>query len=67
MKVRGYDIEVRKLSARLGRGFVAFAPALRGCLADGVTAAESVENLKDAVDCWLRVAADKGLSAPPSG
>jgi len=64
MNIRGYDADVKPLSARLGGGFVAYAPALRGCLADGETRAEAIENLDDAIRCWLEAAKAKGWWIP---
>jgi len=62
--VRGYEVVVQLLSARLGGGFVAYAPALRGCLADGGTSERAIENLADAVDCWLEYARLSGRRIP---
>jgi predicted RNase H-like HicB family nuclease len=52
----GYHVEVRPLSARLGGGFVAYAPALTGCVADGESRDEALRNLEDAMSCWLAAA-----------
>lgn len=62
--VRGYEVVVQLLTARLGGGFVAYAPALRGCLADGRTSEQALENLADAVDCWLEYARLSGRRIP---
>ncbi len=64
MKIRGYDVEARPLADDLGGGFVAFAPALKGCLADGDSAAAALEHLEDAVECWLVTAGKKGRHIP---
>ena len=62
--VRGYEVVVQLLSWRLGGGFVAYAPALRGCVADGMTSDQALENLTDAVDCWLEFARLSGRKVP---
>jgi antitoxin HicB len=58
--IRGYEVDVCRLSGELGGGFAAFAPALRGCISDGATEEEALRNLKDAIDCWLAAARVKG-------
>lgn len=62
--VRGYEVVVQLLSWRLGGGFVAYAPALRGCVADGMTSDQAIENLTDAIDCWLEYARLSGRRIP---
>ncbi|MEX2599963.1 MAG: type II toxin-antitoxin system HicB family antitoxin [Dehalococcoidia bacterium] len=34
-------------------GFTAYVPALRGCVSEGDTEAEALENVKDAILTWL--------------
>jgi predicted RNase H-like HicB family nuclease len=62
--VRGYEVVVELLSRRLGGGFVAYAPALTGCVADGLTSEEAIANLGDAIDCWLEYARLSGRRVP---
>jgi predicted RNase H-like HicB family nuclease len=62
--VRGYEVFVELLNRKLGGGFVAYAPALTGCVADGVTSEEALENLSDAIDCWLEYARQSGRRVP---
>lgn len=57
MIVRGYKADIQPLVHELGGGFVAFAPALVGCVAEGRTQPDAVQNLDDAIDCWLQIAA----------
>lgn len=59
-------MKVERLSDRLGGGFVAYAPALKGCLADGATPDEALDNLHDAIQCWLDTARAKGRQIPPA-
>ena len=58
--IRGYQVDVCRLSDELGGGFAAYAPALRGCISDGETEEEALRNLEDAIDCWLAAARVKG-------
>lgn len=58
--IAGYEVEVQELNWSLGSGYVAFAPALKGCIADGGTREEALENLADAIECWLQAAKAKG-------
>ena len=62
--VRGYEVVVQLLDRELGGGFVAYAPALTGCVADGTTAEEAEENLAGAIDCWLEYARVSGRRIP---
>ena len=40
-------------------GFIAHAPALRGCWSQGKTRDEAVANIRDAIEAWLEVEQDK--------
>ena len=64
MNAKGYAAEVRTLKPRLGGGFVAFAPDLMGCVADGESRAIALLNLEDAVLCWVAAANAAGLTVP---
>jgi len=41
------------------RGFVARAPAFRGCWSQGATREEAVTNIREAIEAWLDVEQDK--------
>ncbi len=47
-----------------GGGFTVYVPSLKGCVSEGETEEEALENIKDAIIQWLRtwedIAADKG-------
>jgi predicted RNase H-like HicB family nuclease len=62
--VRGYEVVVELLNRKLGGGFVAYAPVLTGCVADGTTSEEALENLGDAIDCWIEYARQSGRRVP---
>lgn len=66
MNVQGYDAVVQDLSASLGGGFVAFAPRLTGCVADGESRTVALLNLEDAIQCWIEAARAEGRFVPAS-
>lgn len=44
--------------------FIADVPELPGCMADGATAAEAMENAEQVISEWLEVAKERGQSIP---
>ena len=42
-------------------GYTVVAPALPGCISEGDTGEEALENIKDAIHGWLVVAKRNGL------
>ena len=59
-----YRVYVQPLAAHLGGGFVAYAPELNGCLADGQTPAEALDAIYDAIECWIEGAIEAGRTIP---
>jgi antitoxin HicB len=55
---------VRRLSDEDGGGFLASAPDLPGCMSDGATQEEAIENLRDAIEAWLDEARALGREIP---
>ena len=45
-----YPVLIRRLGADEGGGYLAEAPDLPGCIADGETEAEAIENISSAID-----------------
>ena len=45
-------------------GWIAEVPSLPGCVSEGATRAEALENVQDAIEGWLSVAAETGLAVP---
>jgi predicted RNase H-like HicB family nuclease len=45
--------------------YVAYAPALRGCMSHGDTPEEAARNIEEAAEGWLATARDAGLPVPP--
>ncbi len=59
-----YRVYVEPLAAHLGGGFVAYAPELNGCLADGNSPSEALAAVYDAIDCWIEGANETGRVIP---
>jgi antitoxin HicB len=62
--VHSYRVFVEPLVARLGGGFVAYAPDLLGCVSDGETPDEALHNIYDAIGCWVEAALENGEQIP---
>lgn len=62
--VRDYRVFVERLAPDLGGGFVAYAPALTGCVSDGETPDEALRNIYDAIACWIDAARANGEIIP---
>jgi len=59
-----YPFEIRPLMKDEGGGYLITFPDLPGCMSDGETVAEAIENGKDAMCCWLTVAREDGDPIP---
>ncbi len=45
-------------------GYVAYAPALRGCVSQGKTKTEALKNIKEAVEVYIEALLEDGLPVP---
>jgi predicted RNase H-like HicB family nuclease len=59
-----FEVDIVPLSAADGGGFMALAPELPGCRSDGETPQEALENIYDAISCWIEAAQEMGRSIP---
>jgi antitoxin HicB len=59
-----YHVVVEPLSAEDGGGFVATVPDLPGCMSDGETEFEAIQNAQDAILCWLKAAEENHVPIP---
>src|SRR3569833_532948 len=59
-----YPVIVSPLSEEDGGGFLATVPDLPGCMSDGETPAEAIENVQDAIEEWLDLARKLGRDIP---
>ena len=66
-KFEDYPIEIRPLSAEEGGGFLATFPDLPGCMADGQTPAEAIDDAKGAFNSWMAAHLADGRVAPKPG
>jgi antitoxin HicB len=64
MNVLDYPIQIERLSAEDGGGFAAYAIDLPGCMSDGETQEQAIENVRDAIAAWLEEAAAMGRRIP---
>jgi predicted RNase H-like HicB family nuclease len=46
-------------------GFVAYAPELKGCVSQGKTKREALNNVKKAINLYLEALIEDGLPVPP--
>ena len=65
-KFEDYPFELRPLSRAEGGGWLITWPDLPGCMSDGETPEEAIENGKDAFAAWMSVR-EKQLKLPPPG
>jgi len=45
-------------------GYVAYAPALKGCVSQGKTKAEVTRNIKEAIEVYIETLLEYGLPVP---
>lgn len=62
-----YPIVVVKLTEEEGGGYLAYAPDLPGCMSDGETMEEALQNGSEAVSDWLEACHLQGQTAPLPG
>ncbi len=67
MQAPDYPFIIRHLAKEEGEGFLIEFPDLPGCLSDGDTVEEAIENGKDALQCWLSAAEESGRKIPKPG
>ena len=59
-----YEIRVKALPSDEGGGFLAWVPDLPGCMSDGNTPAEAIENATRAIDEWIDEAVRLNRAVP---
>jgi antitoxin HicB len=59
-----YPAVVRELDSHEGGGFLAEITDLPGCISDGETVEEAMENLKNAMEEWIATAKKLGREVP---
>lgn len=66
MSPQDYEVAIRPLAEAEGGGFGARVPELPGCMSDGETPQEALENVYDAIACWVEAAHEMGRPMPES-
>jgi antitoxin HicB len=56
IKISEYPFTMRHLSKEDGGGYLIEFPDLPGCMSDGETIAEAIENGKKAIQAWIEAA-----------
>ena len=64
MEIHGYDARIWKLTRAEGGGFMVDFPQLTGCISDGETPQEAVDNAHDAVESWILTCWKHGDKVP---
>lgn len=59
-----YKVELTPLTRAEGGGYFAVVPDLPGCMSDGETPEEALENVQDAIACWIEAAREMGRPIP---
>ena len=59
-----YPIIIEPLAESEGGGFLATVPDLPGCMSDGATDIEALENAHDAIATWIERATAMGRAIP---
>jgi antitoxin HicB len=67
MRQTEYAIFLRPLAGEDGGGWLATVPDLPGCMADGDTGQEALENVRGAIESWKEEAAEIGKPIPAPG
>lgn len=67
IKVPDYPFTIRHLTAEEGGGYLIEYPDLPGCMSDGESIEEAINNGIDAVECWIAAAKEAGHDVPQPG
>lgn len=62
-----YPFEMKPLSKEDGNGWLITFPDLPGCMSDGETPEEAIENGQDALECWMNACKEAGRKIPLPG
>ncbi|MBQ9763621.1 MAG: type II toxin-antitoxin system HicB family antitoxin [Phascolarctobacterium sp.] len=59
-----YPTQITEIAVEDGGGYLVEIPLLKGCMSDGETIAEALENIKEAKEEWLTYMLANDLSIP---
>jgi antitoxin HicB len=66
-KMENYPFEIRPLTEEEGGGWLITFPDLPGCMSDGESIEEAIENGRDAFSCWMWAHLQDGRPLPKPG
>ena len=64
MASQEYSVKITKLSPEMGGCYIAEVEELPGCIADGETPQEALNNVDEAINLWIEVQQKSGRSVP---
>lgn len=64
MSERDYRVHIQPLCEEDGGGYLAVVPDLPGCMSDGETEHEALDNVQDAIREWISTAEALGRQVP---
>ena len=64
IQISEYPFTIRRLTEDEGGGYLIEYPDLPGCMSDGETIDEAIENGKDAVTAWIEAAKEMNRTIP---
>ena len=64
MRAYDYPITIRPIPVEDGGGYLAEAPDLPGCVADGETVDEALHDIESAIESWIKTATEFGDPIP---
>ena len=56
-----YTTQITEIAAEDGGGYLIEIPLLKGCVSDGETVAEALENIKEAKEEWFKYMLENNL------
>ena len=59
-----YTTQIPEIAVEDGGGYLIEIPLLKGCVSDGETIAEALENIKEAKEEWFKYMLENNLSIP---
>ena len=59
-----YPVQIERLPPEDGGGYIATVPILPGCMSDGATPEEALQNVQDAITAWIEAAKVWGRPIP---
>jgi predicted RNase H-like HicB family nuclease len=58
MKIRSENMRIKVIMERSDEGYTAYVPSLPGCISEGKTIKEALENIEEAIKLYLEPVED---------